>query len=308
MSNSLFKLIIIGFTILNISNNVYAQNTFVDLILGDMYGKSKLEVYEYLKSFPFKNDTGALDFTSLEALKEESMKADEIVYLGLNGLIYLDEKESSGISIYFYLGRAYRVTISGDWAWDSLLNELTARLGKGKIKKIKLELMGVSVTNLYSWNTKEYKVEYHDGQAYPSSLEVIYKPIFTTIQKPVLKIFMQNGSGDLRPYQVEWSADSNNVTNGCSSLHRLELLGNVKDLCFVIQCLNGNEVYREDIVKSKGKKVILTYNDLPEGCEPIIAYVISPNENLYSTRYVFKLLEGEYEHFSGSLHLDDCRD
>ena len=89
MSNSLFKLIIIGFTILNISNNVYAQNTFVDLILGDMYGKSKLEVYEYLKSFPFKNDTGALDFTSLEALKEESMKADEIVSLSLNGNGYL---------------------------------------------------------------------------------------------------------------------------------------------------------------------------------------------------------------------------
>ncbi len=59
MSNSICKLIIIGYTILNISNNVNAQNSFVDLILGDMYGKSKLEVYEYLKSFPIKNDTGA---------------------------------------------------------------------------------------------------------------------------------------------------------------------------------------------------------------------------------------------------------
>jgi hypothetical protein len=137
-------------------------------------------------------------------------------------------------------------------------------------------------------------------------IEVIYKPIFTTIQKPVLKIFMRNG--DFRPYQVEWSADSNNVTNGCSSLQRLELLGNVKNLSFIIQCLNGNEVFRKDIPQSKGKKVILTYNDLPEGCEPVITHVISPDENLYSTRYVFKLLEGEYEHFSGSLHLDDCRD
>ena len=162
--------------------------------------------------------------------------------------------------------------------------------------------------NKHSWDTKIYKVEYDDGNGFPSGLEVIYKPIFTTIQKPVLKIFMQNGSGDLRPYQVEWSADSNNVTNDCSSLHRLELLGNVKNLSFVIQCLNGNEVYRKDIVQSKGKKVILTYNDLPEGCEPIITFVISPDENLYSTRYVFKLLEGEYEHFSGSLHLDDCVD
>ena len=287
-----------------------AQNTFIDLILGDMYGKSKLEVYEYLKSFPIKNDTGAFDSTFLEALKEESMKAYEIVCLGSNGngLLYLDEKESYGICIYFYLGRAYRVTISGDWAWDSLLNELTARLGKAKIKKIKVELMGVSFTNLYSWNTKDYKVEYHDGIAYPSSLEVIYKPIFTTIQKPVLKIFMQNGSGDLRPYQVEWSADSNNVTNACSSLYRLELLGNVKNLSFVIQCLNGNEVFRKDIPQSKGKKVILTYKDLPEGCEPIIIDNGEPNNSLYSTRYILKLLEGEYEHFSGSLYLDDCVD
>lgn len=55
MSYSLFKLIIIGFTILNISNNVYAQNTFVDFILGDMYGKTRQEVYEYLKSFSIKN-------------------------------------------------------------------------------------------------------------------------------------------------------------------------------------------------------------------------------------------------------------
>ena len=46
-------------------------------------------------------------------------------------------------------------------------------------------------------------------------------------------IFMQKGSGDLRPNHVEWSADSNNVTNACSSLHRLELLGNVKNLSFV---------------------------------------------------------------------------
>lgn len=306
MNITILKLILFINVLFLTTSQLTAQNTYVDLILGDMYGKSKLEVYEYLKSFPFKNDTGALDYTSLEVLKEESMKADEIVYLGSNGYIYLDEKLSSGISIYFYLGRAYRVTISGDWAWDSLLNELTARLGKSKIKKIKLELMGVSVFNTYSWNTKEYKVEYHDGQEYPSSLEVIYKPIFTTIQKPVLKIFMQNG--DFRPYHVEWSPDSNNVTNGCSSLHRLELLGNVKNLSFVIQCLNGNEVYRKEIVQSKGKKVILTYNDLPEGCEPIITFVISPYENLYSTRYVFKLLEGEYEHFSGSLHLDDCRD
>jgi hypothetical protein len=308
MKINILKLIVFINVLFLTTCQLTAQNTFVDLILGDMYGKSKLEVYEYLKSFPIKNDTGAFDYTYLEALKEESMKADEIVCLGLNGngLLYLDEKESDGICIYFYLGRAYRVTISGDWAWDSLLNELTARLGKGKIKKIKVEIMGVSFTNLYSWNTKDYKVEYHDGIAYPSSLEVIYKPIFTTIQKPVLKIFMRNG--DFRPYQVEWSADSNNVTNGCSSLQRLELLGNVKNLSFVIQCLNGNEVFRKDIPQSKGKKVILTYNDLPEGCEPVITHVISPDENLYSTRYVFKLLEGEYEHFSGSLHLDDCRD
>ena len=31
-----------------------------------------------------------------------------------------------------------------------------------------------------------------------------------------------------------------------------------------------------------------------------------PNNSLYSTRYVFKLLEDEYEHFSGSLYHDDC--
>ena len=308
MSNSLFKLIIIGFTILNISNNVYAQNTFVDLILGDMYGKSKLEVYEYLKSFPFKNDTGALDFTSLEALKEESMKADEIVSLSLNGngYLYLDEKLSDGIFIYFYLGRAYRVIISGDWAWESLPNELTARLGKGKVKKKNSGIENHFI-NKHSWDTKIYKVEYDDGNGFPSGLEVIYKPIFTTIQKPVLKIFMQNGSGDLRPYQVEWSADSNNVTNACSTLYRLELHGSVKNLSFVIQCLNGNEVYRKDIPQSKGKKIILTYKDLPEGCEPIIDNG-DPNNSLYSTRYIFKLLEGEYEHFSGSLHLDDCVD
>jgi hypothetical protein len=199
------------------------------------------------------------------------------------------------------------VTINGDWAWESLPNEITARLGKGKVKKRKSGIENHFI-NIHSWETKDFKVEYDDGNGFPSSLEVIYKPISTTIQKPVLKIFMQNGSGDLRPYQVEWSADSNNVTNACSSLHRLELLGNAKNLSFVIQCLNGNEVYRKDIPQSKGKKVILTYKDLPEGCEPIIIDNGEPNNSLYSTRYILKLLEGEYEHFSGSLYLDDCVD
>ncbi len=281
-----------------------AQNTFVDLILGDMYGKSKLEVYEYLKSFPFKNDTGALDYSYLEEFNMESNNANDIVSLyNSSGYKYLDEKELHSISICFYLGRAYRVTITGDWAWESLPNELTARLGKGKVKKKKSGIENHFI-NKHSWDTKFYKVEYDDGNGFPSGLEVIYKPIFTTIQKPVLKIFMQNG--DFRPYHVEWSPDSNNVTNGCSSLNRLELLGNVKDLSFVIQCLNGNEVYRKDIVQSKGKKVILSYKDLPEGCEPIIIDNGDSNNNLYSTRYIFKLLEGEYEHFSGSLDLDDC--
>jgi hypothetical protein len=157
-----------------------------------MYGKSKLEVYEYLKSFPIKNDTGAFDYTYLEALKEESMKADEIVYLGLNGngYLYLDEKSSDGISIYFYLGKAYRVTINGDWAWESLPNEITARLGKGKVKKRKSGIENHFI-NKHSWETKDYKVEYDDGNGFPSSLEVTYKPIFTSIQKPILKIFMQ---------------------------------------------------------------------------------------------------------------------
>jgi hypothetical protein len=308
MKITILKLIVFINVLFLTTCQLTAQNTFVDLILGDMYGKSKLEVYEYLKSFTFKNDTGALDYTSLEALKEESMKADEIVYLGLNGngYLYLDEKLSDGISIYFYLGRAYRVIISGDWAWESLPSELTSRLGKGKVKKKKSGIEDHFI-NKHSWDTKIYKVEYDDGNGFPSGLEVIYNPIFTTIQKPVLKIFMQNGSGDLRPYHVEWSADSNNVTNDCSSLHRLELLGNVKNLSFVIQCLNGNEVYRKDIPEAKGKKVILTYKDLPEGCEPIIDNG-DPNNSLYSTRYIFKLLEGEYEHFSGSLDLDDCVD
>ena len=303
MSNSIRILIIIVYSLLNILNNVYAQNSFVDLILGDMYGKTRQEVYEYLKSFSIKNVNDELDYSLLGPLLQNSSKANDTVYIeGIN----VSDQQLDGINFYFYLGKAYGVSVNGGL---TISNDLVSILGKGKVKKYKTSAYGtIDIIKNYSWNTQYLKVKYEEGSLVPSNLEVMYNPIFTTIQKPILKIFMQNGSGDLRPYQVEWSADSNNVTNGCSSLHRLELLGNVKNLSFVIQCLNGNEVYREDIPQAKGKKVILTYNDLPEGCEPIIAYVISPNENLYSTRYIFKLLEGEYEHFSGSLHLDDCRD
>ena len=51
---------------------------------------------------------------------------------------------------------------------------------------------------------------------------------------------------------------------------------------------------------------ILTYNDLPEGCEPVTIDLGYPNDNLQSNRYIFKLYEDEYEHFSGSLYHDDC--
>ena len=303
MSNSLFKLIIIGFTILNISNNVYAQNTFVDFILGDMYGKTGQEVCEYLKSFSIKNGNDELDYSLLEPLLQNSSKANDTVYIES---INVSNQQLDAINFYFYLGKAYGVSVNGGL---TISNDLVSILGKGKVKKYKTSAYGtVDIIKSYSWNTQYLKVKYEEGSLVPSNLEVIYKPIFTTIQKPVLKIFMQNGSGDLRPYQVEWSADSNNVTNDCSSLHRLELLGNVKNLSFVIQCLNGNEVYRKDIPQAKGKKVILTYNDLPEGCESIIIDNGDSNNSLYSTRYIFKLLEGEYEHFSGSLHLDDCVD
>jgi hypothetical protein len=303
MSKSICKLIIIGFTILNISNNVYAQNSFVDLILGDMYGKTRQEVCEYLKSFSIKNGNDELDYSLLEPLLQNSSKANDTVYIES---IIVSNQQLDGINFYFYLGKAYGVSVNGGL---TISNDLVSILGKGKVKKYKTSAYGtIDIIKSYAWNTQYLKVKYEEGSLVPSNLEVMYNPIFTTIQKPVLKIFMQNGSGDLRPYHVEWSADSNNVTNDCSSLHRLELLGNVKNLSFVIQCLNGNEVFRKDIPQSKGKKVILTYNDLPEGCEPVTIDLGYPNDNLQSNRYIFKLYEGEYEHFSGSLHLDDCRD
>lgn len=303
MSKSIYKLIIIGFIILNISNNVYAQNAFVDLILDDMYGKTRQDVYEYLKSFPFKNGNDELDYGLLEPLLQNSSKANDTVFIES---INVSNQQLDGINFYFYLGKAYGVSVSGGL---TISNDLVSILGKGKVKKYKTSAYGtVDIIKSYSWNKQYLKVKYEEGSLVPSNLEVIYKPIFKTIQKPVLKIFMQNGSGDLRPYHVKWSADSNNVTNDCSSLYRLELHGNVKNLSFVIQCLNGNEVYRKDIPEAKGKKVILTYKDLPEECEPVIIDNGDSNNSLYSTRYIFKLLEGEYEHFSGSLDLDDCVD
>lgn len=303
MSKSIYKLIIISFTILNISNNVYAQNTFVDLILGDMYGKTRHDVYEYLKSYSIKNGNDELDYSLLEPLLQNSSKANDTVYIES---INVSNQQLDGINFYFYLGKAYGVSVSGGL---TISNDLVSILGKGKVKKYKTSAYGtVDIIKSYSWNKQYLKVKYEEGSLVPSNLEVMYNPIFTTIQKPVLKIFMQNGSGDLRPYHVKWSADSNNVTNDCSSLYRLELHGNVKNLSFVIQCLNGNEVYRKDIPEAKGKKVILTYKDLPEECEPVIIDNGDSNNSLYSTRYIFKLLEGEYEHFSGSLDLDDCVD
>lgn len=303
MSKSIYKLIIIGFTILNISNNVYAQNGFVDLILGDMYGKTRQDVYEYLKSYSIKNGNDELDYSLLEPLLQNSSKANDTVFIES---INVSNQQLDGINFYFYLGKAYGVSVSGGL---TISNDLVSILGKGKVKKYKTSAYGtVDIIKSYSWNKQYLKVKYEEGSLVPSNLEVMYNPIFTTIQKPVLKIFMQNGSGDLRPYHVKWSADSNNVTNDCSSLYRLELHGNVKNLSFVIQCLNGNEVYRKDIPEAKGKKVILTYKDLPEECEPIIIDNGDSNNSLYSTRYIFKLLEGEYEHFSGSLDLDDCVD
>ena len=108
MSKSICKLIIIGFTILNISNNVYAQNTFVDFILGDMYGKSKLEVYEYLKSFPFKNVNDELYYSLLEPLLQNSSKANDTVYIES---INVSNQKLDGINYYFYLGKAYGVSV-----------------------------------------------------------------------------------------------------------------------------------------------------------------------------------------------------
>jgi hypothetical protein len=285
----------------------FSQQSFADMMLGNMYGKSRKEVYQYLKSFPIKNDNGELDYSMLEPLLTETQKAHDTV--SISNYIYIGDQQADGMSLYFYLGKVYGATISGGL---SIGKELTTILGKGKSKKEKVRAYGsIDIVVTTKWNTPDFRVVYDEGGAVPTFLEVIYTPIAKSIQKPVLKIYMEDGSGDTKPYQVDWSMDSNNVTNHCSSLYKLELVGNVQNLSFVIQCLNGKEVYRKDINQSKGKKVILTYKDLPDGCDPVYIgkdWGMDDNESVQSSRYLFKLFEGEYEHFSGSLYLNDCMD
>jgi len=285
---------------------VFSQQNFAELILGNLYGKTRQEVYQYLKSFPLKNDNDILDYSILDPLLSHSTKANDTV--SINGFFYLDGQQSDGMSIYFYLGKAYGAYIGGG---ISIGNELSAILGKGKTKKSKVSAYGgIDIVETIKWNTSEYKVQYSEGGTVPTYLEVFYLPITNTIQKPVLKIYMYDGSGNTKPYYVEWSSDSNNVTNHCSSMYKLELVGSVNNLSFVIQCLNGKEVFRKDIAQSKGKKAIITYKDLPEGCDPVNIGKEwgTDDESVQSNRYLFKLYEGRYEHFSGSLYLDDCMD
>lgn len=284
----------------------FSQHSFADMMLGNMYGKSKKEVYQYLKSFPIKNDNGELDYSMLEPLLTETQKAHDTIIIES---LYLGDQMCNGIGIYFYMGKAYGISTDGGFSTGK---ELTTILGKGKSKKEKVRAYGgIDIVETTKWNTPDFRVVYAEGGAVPTFLEVIYTSITKSIQKPILKIYMEDGTGDAKPYQVDWSTDSNNVTNHCSSLYKLELVGNVKNLSFVIQCLNGNEVYRKDIAQSKGKKVIFTYKDLPDGCDPVYIgkdWGMDDNESVQSSRYLFKLFEGEYEHFSGSLYLDDCMD
>ena len=85
MSNSIRILIIIVYSLLNILNNVYAQNSFVDLILGDMYGKTRQEVYEYLKSFSIKNVND--EYLMIEVIKFDNNKI--LVTLLIIFILYL---------------------------------------------------------------------------------------------------------------------------------------------------------------------------------------------------------------------------
>jgi hypothetical protein len=282
-----------------------AQQNLATMLLGDLYGKTRQEVYAYLTSFPIKDSEGKIIHSIFSPLQEESTKAHDTV--SIFEYFHLDSNQADGISIYFYKGKSYKVEVSGG---ISISNELIGLLGKGKTKKSKVSAYGgYDIITSYEWNTSDYVVQYAEGFNVPTTFEVVYKPLSKDVQNPKLKIYMEDGETRSKPYFVEWG-DSNNVTNHCSSIHRLELVGNVKNLTFVIQCLNGNEVYRKDIPQSKGKKVILTYKDLPKDCEPINIgqeWGMDP-ENLTSDRYILKLLEGEYEHFSGSLYLNDCHE
>lgn len=306
MKNNFYTVYILTFLVISVLP-AFSQQNFAELILGNMYGKTRQQVYLYLKTFPLKNDSDILDYSVLDPLLVKSNKANDTVSIG--GFIYLDGQQADGISIYFYLGKAYGAKIGGG---ISIINELSEIIGKGKTKKSKVSAYGgIDIVETTKWNTSDFKVVYAEGGSVPTFLEVIYTDISKSIQKPNLHIYMQDGSDNRKPYNVQWSSDSNNVTNHCSSLYKLELIGNVQNLSFVIQCLNGNEVYRKDIAQSKGKKVILTYKDLPDGCEPVYIgkdWGMDDNESVQSSRYVFKLFEGEYEHFSGSLYLDDCMD
>jgi hypothetical protein len=304
----IISLIFVFIAFIDYTLPMFSQQSFADLMLGNMYGKSKQEVYQYLKAFPLKNDNGELDYTILEPLLSETKKAHDTVLINSN--IYLGDQWCNGMGIYFYMGKAYCVyTTDGGF---SIGKELTTILGKGKAKKGKVSAYGgIDIVETTKWNTSDFKVVYAEGGAVPTFFEVIYTPISKSIQKPILKIYMEDGNENTKPYHVEWSSDSNNVTNHCSSINKLELVGNVQNLSFVVQCLNGNEVYRKNIAQSKGKKTIFTYKDLPEGCDPVYIgkeWGMDDNESVQSSRYLFKLFEGEYEHFSGSLYLDDCMD